>query len=165
MFCSFFISTYEAIKASVCDKVKWLYCLKSCDISCNIKDGKLCTKANEEYKKEILNRKFENGKSNTFKSSLMCLKEGGAIDEDEFEFISDTARNVRDEFAHGFFNQLGEDLIKKYGQSFVKMMTISEKINKWWGVNIEDFPEESECCFDIVTKELFEVLFGDAYEI
>lgn len=81
-FAAFFISTYEAIKTGICDKVKGLYCVETLQI----KDGKFWAETTEKYKNEILDFVHTDKRKNTFKSSLLWLKEGGAIDDDEYIF-------------------------------------------------------------------------------
>lgn len=160
-FAAFFISTYEAIKTGICDKVKGLYCVETLQI----KDGKFWAETTEKYKNEILDFVHTDKRKNTFKSSLLWLKEGGAIDDDEYIFLSDTARKTRDMYAHNLFDQLGEKIVKEDYRLFEKLLAINVKINKWWSVNIDGFPEGTQCCFDITIRTMFDTLFGDTYEV
>lgn len=160
-FASFFIATYEAVKCNICDLIKNFYCIEAVQFL----DGKIRSKSTDEYKKDILDIKPDGKKNNIFFASLLWLKDGGAINDDDYNYITDIVKSKRNLYAHNLFEQLGKKTSKKDYEILKNLLSINKKINKWWAINIEGFSEESESCFDILLEKIYDTLFGENNEI
>ena len=160
-FASFFIAIYESVKCNICDKVKNFYGIETL----RIENGKLSSNSTDEYKRDILDCKPDGKKNNTFFASLLWLKDGGAIDDDDYDYITHIVKDKRNLYAHNLFEQLDKKISKADFEILKNFLYISKKINKWWVINIEGLPEDAECVFDVLLKQMYNMLFGENYEI
>lgn len=156
-FAAFYIAFYEAIKDNIVGNIKGLYCIDTV----RFEDGKIKSDATDRYKNEILNRKPDGRNKDAFLSSLIWLKDGNAITDEEYDFIANTARQIRNDYAHRLFNILTEKITDIDFQNLKRLLEINRKINKWWTVEIEGFPEDSENMFDTVTEIIYSTLFNE----
>ena len=84
-------------------------------------------------------------------------KEPWKFDSRFVQQIHASAGSVMDNIAEGYERD-GNKELKNF-------LYISKKINKWWVINIEGLPEDAECVFDVLLKQMYNILFGENYEI
>ena len=160
-FAGFFIATYEAIKNNICENIKTLYCVDSL----YIRDGRIFSENNDDYKNEILNIKPDGKKNNTFFSSMLWLMDSGAIDRADYEFVTLTVVSKRNMYAHHSLELLCEKVSQSDCEILKRFLLIYRKINQWWGIEIEGNPEYAENCFVTLLVQTYNNLFGEIDEI
>ena len=69
-------------------------------------------------------------------ASLDWLKEAGAITDADIE-VFERAKEYRNLLAHGLTRLLMEGLPQDFSERFQDMVTLLDKIERWWIVNVE----------------------------
>lgn len=156
LFASFYISVYEAIKNDICDKVKNFYCLENL----RIKNGKIISKSTDDYKRDILDVMPDGKHNNTFFASLLWLKDGEALNNEEYDFIFKIVRNTRNNYTHNLFELLFQKPSIAKHDELKRFLFIYKKINIWWATNIDGFPKDSENCFNLALDAIYSTLFN-----
>lgn len=147
---SVFIAVFENLKSVVTDNVKSFY---HCGFSKLEADGSIpktkdfaikryyeiedgyCHYYSQDYKLKIIERKV-NGKKNILLSTMLWLVENKAITREDYDnFIE--ARNLRNKYAHEMPTIIFEGLPADAEQTFIKLIRLYAKIDKWWINNIE----------------------------
>lgn len=93
--------------------------------------------------------------SNFLFASLLWLKDGGALNDDEYDFIFKIVTSTRNDYTHNLFELLFQkESITKH-EELKRFLFIYKKINKWWSTGIEGFPEDSENCFTLAVDAIY----------
>lgn len=145
-FLSLFIAIYENFKSTIIEHVKYFYWS-------GIKDG---VELFDDYEKMVLS-KVQSKENRQIKATLLWLKEEGAITEqDRLLFIKLTDK--RNEFTHNMSTLIFEGLEISVIDLLTDMITLYEKIEKWWIKEIE-IPTNPE-----LTPEQYDTIDWDEIE-
>lgn len=145
-FISLFIAIYENFKSTIIDHVKYLFWS-------GIKDG---VEQFENYEKMVLS-KVQSKKNKQVKATLLWLTEAGAITEqDRLLFIKLTDK--RNEFTHNMSTLIFEGLEISVIDLLTDMISLYEKIEKWWIKEI-DIPTNPD-----ITPEQYDTIDWDEVE-
>jgi hypothetical protein len=128
MLASIYIATYEILKESIINRPKELF------VTGFDEAGFLIDK---KYQEEVLSRN-----KNLVYASLDWLREAGAIANSDIEIFNKVKRR-RNDIAHEISRMLSEGLPKDFADCFNNMVSLLDKIERWWVINYE-IPLSSE---------------------
>ena len=131
-FAAVFVLNYECLKDYVINQVRNFY-------SCNGKfvgDKYICEEA-EEYKKEVrtLNKNIED-------ASLLWFVQSEAITQEDYKKYQ-IIRKKRNDITHELLKNLSNGFTENDKELFADMVSIFNKIDKWW-INEIEIPIASE---------------------
>lgn len=145
-FLSLFIAIYENFKSTIIEHVKYFYWS-------GIMDG---VELFDDYEKMVLS-KVQSKENRQIKATLLWLKKEGAITEqDRLLFIKLTDK--RNEFTHNMSTLIFEGLETSVIDLLTDMITLYEKIEKWWIKEIE-IPTNPD-----ITPEQYDTIDWDEIE-
>jgi len=131
IFTSIFIAIYENFKHTIVENLKFFYC--------NGFDEK--GYFFPSYEEEVLN-KITSTKNREIRATLDWFKEHEVINDKDIATFKKIT-NLRNEFAHNTLNVLITGLPDKSKELFEQMISLFEKITRWWIQEIE-IPINSE---------------------
>lgn len=117
---SIFIAAFEVLKSTIVERLKSFYTL-----------GGSCSEDRPKYKSEVLSR----SRSPVY-ASLDWLKESHAIDENDVATF-ERVKKCRNDFAHAIAEMLMGGFPPDFAVRFSEMITLLDKIEKWWIVNVD----------------------------
>jgi hypothetical protein len=120
---SVYISTYEILKNSIIERIRDFFWTGWSREKGDIIDPK--------YASEVLSKN-----RNTLQASLQWLKEAGAICENDIAVFEEVKKH-RNNIAHGITHMLMEGLPSNLPERFSDMISLLDKIEKWWILNVE----------------------------
>lgn len=124
-FISIYIAVYESFKEHIVSKVKYFFLS-------GIEDGK---EQFQRYDEEVLS--LSKSKENRqIKGTLEWLKKVGCINDEDIKLFK-TITDIRNDLTHNMANKLFEGVNDQTAESFVSMIKLFEKIDKWWIMEIE----------------------------
>lgn len=127
-FISLYIALYEKLEDTIISRVKDFYTvIELNDIEyqnkvLNLYDPKKCSKINKQCK--------------TLISSLIWLLDANAITDNDINIISNLKKE-RNKLTHEMFDLLSQGLPKDVHVRFSDMISVFNKIEKWWIIEIE----------------------------
>jgi hypothetical protein len=119
---SLYIAAFEILKNTIIDEIKGFYTF-------GFDENGWRTDA--KYQSEVLTR----NRSPVY-ASLDWLKESKAIGDDDlaaFELV----KEFRNRLAHELTTMLGKGLPPEFAERFTEMVSLVDKISRWWIVNVE----------------------------
>src|SRR5262249_41132455 len=119
-----YIAAFELLKSAIVDRIKDFYAYGFDQNGPQIKIG-------PEYELEVLSR----NRSPVY-ASLAWLKEAQVIKDDDVA-IFEQAKKLRNELAHALVGLLLRELPPELQQRFGEMVSLLDKIERWWIVNVE----------------------------
>jgi len=119
---SFFVTSYEILKDSIIERIRSFY-TNGFDEEGRIIGNKYCTEVMS------LNR-------SPLYASLEWLKKMEAIDENDIKQFNEI-KDCRNELVHGIVNYLTKGSNIDPISLFPKIISLLEKIEKWWILNVE----------------------------
>jgi len=122
IFASIYIAAFEILQNSIVERIKDFYTMGFNENGWIIMP---------EYQEDVLSK----DKSHTY-ASLKWLKENKAIDDEDFEKFEKT-KDYRNLLAHEISRMLMDGLPPDIGDRFKDMISLLDKIEKWWIINFE----------------------------
>jgi hypothetical protein len=119
---SVYIAAFEILKCSIIERIKDFYTTGFDENGWIVQP---------EYKNNVLSK----DKSPTY-ASLKWLRASNAIDNDDIGKF-DKAKDFRNILAHEFAKILTEGFPEDFSDRFNDMVTLLNKIEKWWIINVE----------------------------
>ena len=153
---SLYIAAYEMLSNLIVDRIKSFY-TTGFDASGPRIDPK--------YYVEVRSKN-----SSPVYASLQWLKESSAIDDSDIAVFGNVKR-ARNELAHEIMNLLAKELPSDLHTRFAEMVSLIEKVEKWWIINVEipatpdfdghDIDEKDIICGPVIAiKLLIDVALG-----
>lgn len=124
-FISVYIAVYENFKEHIISNVK-------CFFWSGIKNGKEQFKG---YEEAVLSLSMSK-ENRQIKGTIAWLKKVGCINEEDSKLFK-TITNTRNTLTHNMANKLFEGVNDQMVESFISMIRLFEKIDKWWIMEIE----------------------------
>lgn len=123
---STYMSCFEYVKHTIIERVRSFF---DFDYALNPKAG-----YSKEYSEKVLSRK----KGSAFHGSIDWFRENEAISDEDIKTI-DKMFEVRNALAHNMHGYVLEnkDLPENFDDCWASMITLFDKIEKWWVINIE----------------------------
>jgi len=119
---SIYIAAFELLKNTIIDRIRGFYTMGF--------DGN-GRRIDPEYQSEVLSK----SRSPVY-ASLEWLKEAKAIQENDID-IFESAKKHRNDLAHAIMGMLAEGLPSDLSARFSEMVSLIDKIERWWIVNVE----------------------------
>ncbi len=119
---SIYIAAFELLKNAIVDRLKFFYTLGL---------DENATPTGPEYQSDVLAR----NRSPVY-ASLEWLKESQAIDDDDIA-VFERVKKLRNHLAHALSRMLAEGLPSDLTIRFHEMVSLLDKIERWWLVNVE----------------------------
>lgn len=125
-FSALFVMYYECLKDYVVNQIKDFYCDEL-----ELEDGVLIQKETEKYKREVrsLSKNIDN-------ASLKWFLQFQAISQEDYDNYQ-IIRKRRNELTHELFKNVCIGFTEKDVELFVSLITLFNKIDKWWINEIE----------------------------
>jgi len=115
---SVYIAAFELLKSAIVDRIKNFYTFG-------------IDRIDPEYQAEVLSKN-----RSPVHASLEWLKEMHAIDDTDVATY-ERVKNLRNELAHALTGMLLRELPAELAERFNEMVSLLEKIERWWIVNVE----------------------------
>jgi hypothetical protein len=119
---SVYIAAFELLKSAIVDRIKDFY-TQGFD-----QNG---PRIGPEYQSEVLSKS-----SSPVYASLEWLKESGVINDADVAAF-ERVKNLRNELAHALAGMLLRELPAELAERFDEMVSLLDKIERWWIVNVE----------------------------
>jgi len=119
---SLFITAFEFLKQSICDRIKDFYCF-GFDESGGLLEPK--------YQTEVLAR----NRSPVY-ASLSWLQENGAIEQSDIDTF-ERIKAARNQLAHNLYELVAGNFPSGHVELFTELVELIRKIEVWWLVNVE----------------------------
>jgi len=116
---SVYTLAFELLKAAITDRIRSFYSFAGFEPD------------HPKYKSEVLSKN-----SSPVYASLKWLQESHAITEDDVS-IYKRAKELRNRLAHGLSGMLHQGLPSDLTVRFREMVSLLEKIERWWIVNVD----------------------------
>lgn len=132
-FISLYIALFENFADNIEERIKCFFCIETL----KIENGKITAEENEKYRRVIKNRKVDDkGNKNILKSSMLWLKDNGAINDDDYNIFT-KAKEQRHLFAHELMACLFQGITEEEFKLFIELFALYKKIDMWWINEIE----------------------------
>jgi len=119
---SLYIAAFELLKSTIVDRIRSFYFIGFDQNGLRI---------DPEYQTEVLSR----NRSPVY-ASLEWLKESHAIDDNDI-VVFERVKKCRNDFAHAIAGMLMNGLPSDLPARFSEMVSLLDKIERWWIVNVE----------------------------
>jgi hypothetical protein len=119
---SLYIAAFELLKTAIIDGIRSFY---------SSGFDQKAMRISPEYQSDVLVKN-----ASPLYASLEWLKESQAINEDDIAAF-EKVKDLRNELAHKLSEKLFKGLPLELASRFVEMVSLLDKIERWWIVNVE----------------------------
>ncbi len=126
---SLYIASYELLEDAIVERIRDFYMVSPTykDIVFKGSDP------HEDYQSQVLSK---SNKANPLFASLEWLKESGAIDQENLAAF-EGGRALRNKLVHELPQVLTRGLPSELGARFSELISLLDKIERWWIVNMD----------------------------
>lgn len=135
---SVYISVYEILKNSIIERIRDFHWT-----GWSIEGGDII---DPKYEAEVLSKN-----RSPLYASLHWLKKNNAINDEDITML-ENVKKYRNEIAHGMNKMIMEGLPSDLPERFSDMVTLLDKIEKWWIINME-IPLNEELAGEEIDEE------------